>query len=431
MGISLTALDKVAEQQPVLFGRYRCVQLLGKGASGAILRALDLHKGNAVVALKLLLNRDAFDESTVQRFAREWEICRSINHPNIVRAYDFIQTPEGMGYTMEYVPGHDLAWHIQRGPLPSEEIVRIAKGALDGLTALHALGIVHRDMKLENIMVADDRSIKLLDLGLMREVRTVQDLTRTGILLGTAQYMPPEYVRNATYDERSDLYALGFVLYELLSNIRWLQGKGGAEAIDFLCRTDFKIPFPEVPSGPSAALWLTTRQALDPRPRRRFRSAAEMRAALDAAPHTFKTPHTNGDSFLRATEPRLVAAFLRHRPALIGLVAVALIAVVAIGLPLANFGEDDQIIPGYYRGETSDADGNHRSLELSISASGLFVVWNSEECSSGFVNALTGEISCSQKGVVFHLEKARSETLTGSILTPDGSRLAWQVKRVS
>jgi eukaryotic-like serine/threonine-protein kinase len=230
------------------------------------------------VALKVLSNESAFDEHTLERFKAEIRVLQEVRHPNIVAAYDFIALDHTIAYTMEYVRGQDLAKILQLRTITFTEIDLIFDQLLSALHELHSKGIFHRDLKLENLLYSTEMGVKLSDFGLVRQ-EAHRGLTRVGVLLGTAQYMPPEYIRASLFDARSDLYCSGILLYELLSRRRYLEDKHGAEAITYLIEKEFQIPCDVPPHVPAKYVALM-RCAMEPRPERRFQSAAEMRDAF-------------------------------------------------------------------------------------------------------------------------------------------------------
>lgn len=278
--------------EPAIAARFEIIRPLGEGAAGAVYLARDLNRQGSEVALKLLLNQAAFDENTMQRFCNEWEVCQSVRHPNLVEAYDLIQLSGTVGFTMEYVPGSDLGRLCRGGKLNHEEVERIFEQVLLALQELHQHGICHRDVKLENILVRNDGVVKLSDLGLMKQ-QTLNQLTRTGVLLGTAQYMPPEYIKESKFDNRGDIYATGIALYEVLSGKRRLHEFNGMQAMEHLLKTNFDLPLAPLQGTPPGLLDAVVGSTkVDPR--RRFQSAAEMLAVLKCRSRAVARPGASG-----------------------------------------------------------------------------------------------------------------------------------------
>ena len=265
-------------REPVLFNRFEVVRTLGQGAAGTVYQVKDRSQGHKLVALKVLTDMEAFDENTLRRFKDEFLVCQKIRHPNLVEAYDFFELGSAVAFSMEYISGVDLGRLFEQRHLKYEEIEPMFSDILSALHELHKQGVVHRDLKLENILVADNGVAKLSDLGLLKKPQD-KGLTKTGILLGTAPYFPPEYIKRSRYDQRGDIYALGIMLWELLTHKRWLHDKRGMEAIEHLIKTKFKIPEITMTGLPEKFKKIL-RKALDPDPEKRYQTVLEMRDAF-------------------------------------------------------------------------------------------------------------------------------------------------------
>ncbi|MCB9596081.1 MAG: protein kinase [Sandaracinaceae bacterium] len=263
----------------VLAGRYELLGLLGVGGMGAVYRAHDAELDDEV-ALKML--RPAWIESSgaLARFRREVKIARRVTHRNVARTFDIGQDGASRFLTMELIDGPSLARRLEdEGALPVDEALRIAREICDGLDAAHAAGVVHRDLKPDNVLLAEDRVV-VTDFGIARVERS--DSAATGAaLLGTPAYMAPEQVLGKTADARADLYALGLVLYEMLTGARAFTGEtplGVASARLVEPPPDPSRHVGRLPDG----LADLVRQLLCRDPSGRPDSAAEVRAALDA-----------------------------------------------------------------------------------------------------------------------------------------------------
>lgn len=277
----------IIQGNSLLAGRFEVLRVLGAGSSSRVCLVRDLHNDGRHVALKILTNTTIFEESTVERFIREFEVCRSIRHPNLVETYELIRTPKLIAFSIEYVPGEDLAKIIDSRRLSLPEIENLMKQLLEALEELHSHQIVHRDIKPENIIVCEDGTLKLVDLGIVKCLDRA-GLTKAGLVLGTAQYLAPESIREGLHDERSDLYAAGMVLFEMLSGKRRLFGKRDSEVFQILERSDFTLPAFAL-EGIPAQYRSMVKRALQASPGRRFQSAREMIAAFhndstDSAP---------------------------------------------------------------------------------------------------------------------------------------------------
>lgn len=269
---------QIFERSTKLTDRFEVIKILGQGTAGVVYRAKDRHR-NKEVALKVLSSDHAFDEHTITRFHEELEACQKVVHPNLVQAFDLIKLEDSLAFTMELIDGCDLGQLIGQGKMSFDEVDKVMCQLLDAVQVLHQNNIVHRDIKLENVMLRSDGVVKLSDLGLLKKVGE-KGLTAPGILLGTPQYMPPEYVKDGKYDARSDIYACGIILYELLSGQRHLADRPGGAALEHLLRTDFAFPQISIPATHEKYINILTK-SLAKSPDKRFNSAKEMRDAFN------------------------------------------------------------------------------------------------------------------------------------------------------
>jgi serine/threonine-protein kinase len=200
----------------LLADRYELVALLGEGGMGAVFRARD-RELDEDVALKVLHAEIASDASALTRFRREVKLARRVTHRNVARTFD-LGTHEGARFlTMELIVGESLGARRTREKIALPDVLRIAAEIARGLSAAHVVGVVHRDLKPDNVMLADDRVV-LTDFGIARVVESnAADVMRTGMVVGTPAYMAPEQLENQTIDGRTDIYALGTILFELLA----------------------------------------------------------------------------------------------------------------------------------------------------------------------------------------------------------------------
>jgi serine/threonine-protein kinase len=201
----------------LIAGRYRIIALLGKGGMGEVYRADDLTLGQAV-ALKFLPDEAARDEGMLERFRNEVRIARKVSHPNVCRVYDVGDVEGHTFFTMEYVDGEDLGSLLRRiGRLPHDKAVEIARQLCAGLAAAHSKGVLHRDLKPANIMLDGRGQVVITDFGL---AGIADDIRGQEIRSGTPAYMSPEQLEGKEVTTRSDLYALGLVLYEVFTGKR-------------------------------------------------------------------------------------------------------------------------------------------------------------------------------------------------------------------
>ena len=264
----------------VLAGRYQIVKLLGEGGMGAVYRAHD-RELEREVAIKIIRPDLARNAQVLQRFKQELILARQVTHRNIIRIFD-LGSAEGLRFiTMEFIEGEDVAQILaRRGKLPVQEAIGIITQVARGLEAAHAEGVVHRDLKPQNVMVDSQGKCCVMDFGIARSMDTAS-MTRTGALLGTPTYMSPEQAQGLKVDARSDLYTLGIIFYELLT------GKPPFEAdnpMATLLRRIKESPQPPVELEPAIPEGLNhvVMKMLSTTPEDRYQSAGELLLALDA-----------------------------------------------------------------------------------------------------------------------------------------------------
>ena len=220
--------DQTVPTEGLIAGRYRLVRRIAEGGMGEVHLAID-ERLSRRVAVKVLPATAADDPDLVSRFRREAQLAAGLSHANIVSVYDFVEDEGPLCLVMEFVAGQTLRHHLDRtGALTVRESVRILTGVLRGLAAAHREGLIHRDVKPENVLLGQDGSVKVTDFGLAREAST---LSRTdfGHVLGTIHYLAPEQLHGQRADERSDVYAVGLVLVDLLTGRRAMQGETHAQ----------------------------------------------------------------------------------------------------------------------------------------------------------------------------------------------------------
>jgi serine/threonine protein kinase len=200
----------------IFAGRYEIIETLGQGGMGKVFKAFD-RKINEVVALKLIRPEIGVNEKAIERFKNELKIARKITHRNICRMHDLGEEGFIHYITMEHVAGEDLKRFIRRaGTLSSGKAIDIAKQVCEGLAEAHRQGVIHRDLKPQNIMIDQDGNAKIMDFGIARFVDTDR-MTGSGVMIGTPEYMSPEQAELKDVDKRADIYSLGIVLYEMVS----------------------------------------------------------------------------------------------------------------------------------------------------------------------------------------------------------------------
>lgn len=326
-------IHEASDNQPLLFERFTVLKTLGYGAGAAVYYVGDARRPGRRFALKILTDQAAFDEHTLERFRREFEVCRGIAHPNLVEAFELIESDEGLAFTMEYVDGENLGQMLARVGGDEAGINAILHQVLGALAELHRRDIVHRDIKLENILIRRDGTLKLCDLGLMKHLGKA-GFTRAGVLLGTAQYLPPEYIFKQRYDLRGDIYALGIATFELSLGRRYLAGMSGNEAMQRLMDRKFTLPREDLERIPSS-LRKVVEQAADPNPAERFQSALEMLEAVKAGDTEDPPPRRPVLSPPPpSVEPAWISTAARRWRGWKAYLAAAAIAFTAVGIAL-------------------------------------------------------------------------------------------------
>lgn len=262
----------------VIGGRYRIAEQLGAGGMARVYRAQDLDLGRDV-AVKVLADRYAADPAFVERFRREASAAAQLNHPNIVQVFDRGETDDTYYIVMEYLPGPDLKQIIRRrGTITVDESIEAALQILSALLAAHRRDVIHRDVKPQNVIMAEDGILKVTDFGIAR-AGAEADMTEAGSVIGTAQYISPEQAKGGEVTPASDCYSVGIVLYEMLT------GRVPFDAERPVAVAMKQINEPPVPPRvyePSvpAELEAVVLRALAKRPSERFRTAEEFSAAL-------------------------------------------------------------------------------------------------------------------------------------------------------
>jgi len=199
-------------------GRYEILKLLGSGGMGAVYLVRDNVLGGEQLAMKVLHRQFAFDKKYTQRFLREVQLMRRVNHLNVVRTYDVGADNDIVYFTMELVPGRSLLQVIEQLSLSKSQLVSLIVQLCEGLAAIHSAGIIHRDLKPENVIILDDGTVKITDFGVARPEES--QLTAHNEVIGSSAYIAPEVWLGQPLTTSVDLYALGVILYEIATGVQ-------------------------------------------------------------------------------------------------------------------------------------------------------------------------------------------------------------------
>jgi serine/threonine-protein kinase len=339
-------------------GPYEVVERLGAGGMGVVYRARD-SKLNRSVALKALLPEVAGDANRVARFSREAQTLAAIHHPNIAAIHGIEEHPQaGPVIAMELVPGRDLAEIVEAGPLPLSDTLAIARQIAEALEAAHDAGLVHRDLKPANVRVKDDGIVKILDFGLAKvvesagsgvgEAPTVADLTNSptmapapqqteaGLIVGTVAYMSPEQAKARPVDKRTDIWAYGVILYEMLTGRNPFAAETMSDVLAAVLTRPVDVA--DLPAGTPQRLRTLIRRCLMRDQKQRLRDIGDARLVIDEI--LDGTPDVETAFTPAAAAPRWQAL----TPWAIAALAVIVAAAMAVGRPSGTATESPRVV---------------------------------------------------------------------------------------
>lgn len=314
----LTVDDRFAEH-------FEVTGVLGAGGMGAVYRARDTRL-NRDVALKLLPDEFAADADRLARFQREAELLASLNHPNIAQIYGVEEDGGGRALVLELVEGPTLEARIARGPMPPEEVLAIATQLADGLEAAHEVGVVHCDLKPANVKVQPDGTVKVLDFGLAKALAAAAPgkrhdpstwpsaATGVGVVVGTAAYMSPEQARGRAVDRRTDIWAFGAVVFEMLTGRKAFEGDDPAGIFAEVLKAE--PAWERLPGDVTPAVSAVLRRCLEKEPFQRMRDIADVRMGLQSAFEAAQRPASG----VRAGR---ASGWMRRVPELAGAAVIA------------------------------------------------------------------------------------------------------------
>jgi len=308
--------------------RYDIIEELGKGGMGKVYRVFD-KKIEEEVALKLIKPEIAADKETIKRFSNELRLARRIAHRNVCKMYELMEDEGAHFITMEYVSGEDLKSFVRRSRLLTiGTAMAIVKQVCEGLAEAHRLGVVHRDLKPSNIMIDKEGNARIMDFGIARSLGG-KGITGAGVMIGTPEYMSPEQVEGKDIDERSDIYSLGIILYEMLTG-----------RVPFGGDTPFTIGVKhksEIPKNPKELntqipedLSRLILKCLEKDREKRYRSAQELHSELEKIERGIPTAERVVSSGKPLASREITVKFSLKKLLIPGLVVVAL--VIAAGL---------------------------------------------------------------------------------------------------
>jgi len=274
-------------------GPYEIVTAIGAGGMGEVYRARDMKLGRDV-AIKILPDHFSGDAERVARFEREARTLATLNHPHIAQIYGLEQSGAILALAMEYVDGEDLSRWIARGPIPVDEALPIAGQIADALEAAHEQGIVHRDLKPANIRLRSDGTVKVLDFGIAKVLHPLEaaaDLptvhaTGRGVQMGTASYMSPEHTRGAEVTRRSDIWAFGAVLFEMLTGKRAFAGETTSDVVASILQGT--PDWAALPRQTPAAIARLIRRCLEREPKSRLHDIGDARLEIEDVQRTLR-----------------------------------------------------------------------------------------------------------------------------------------------
>jgi serine/threonine-protein kinase len=342
-------------------GEYRIVDFLGAGGMGEVYRAM--HQKIGRVAAVKVLTQATQSSGFVERFFNEARIQASLQHPNVATLYDFCEVQGQPCIIMEYVDGQTISERIAAygAPLPLAETVYVFERVCEAIEYIHRNGVIHRDIKSNNIKISSQGQVKLLDFGIAKG-QTSQQLTQVGSVIGTLQYLAPELIRGGTADARGDIWALGVLLYEMVTGRTPFDAETIGDLCDRIDRVEYAPAAQLNPGVPREVSAIITR-CLRKNPAERYSTAAELLADARRLAGVVSRPGVSSDVSHAATGHAQVTA---ERPAsklplLIGAAAAAVVLAIVGVVALAFLGSSAE-------GEVANANANAAAANTSNTA---------------------------------------------------------------
>ena len=312
---------------------YDVTALIGEGGMGQVYQATDT-KLNRQVALKILPDAFASDPDRLARFQREAQVLASLNHPNIGQIHGIEETDGTRALVLELIEGPTLADRIAQGPIPVDEALPIAEQIAEAFEAAHEAGVIHRDLKPANIKVREDGTVKVLDFGLAKALggdaesdpcespTLTAAATRQGVIMGTAAYMSPEQARGRGVDKRTDIWAFGAVLFEMLTARRAFDGESPADVLATVLERE--PDWPALPSATPGPVYTLLRRCLAKERKKRLPDIGVARLDVDDA-----LGPADATRVWSAAAPQL-QVWQRPIPLMFGVVILLVAAVLAV-----------------------------------------------------------------------------------------------------
>jgi len=339
-------------------GRYQVIEELGHGGMGRVYKVFDTHIKEKI-ALKLLRPEMALDVDTVERFSNELKLARKISHRNVCRMFDLGKAEGTTFITMEFVPGEDLKKFIRKsGQLGAGRAVSIAKQICEGLAEAHHLGVVHRDLKPQNIMVDEDGNARIMDFGIARSLRG-KSITGAGVMIGTPEYMSPEQVEGKDADQRSDNYSLGIIIYEMLTGRAPFEGD-----TPFTIGVKHKSEIPRDPRELNAQipqdLDRLVLKCLEKDKAKRYQSAGEMHADLERIEQGLPTTERVVSKRKPFTSKEVTVKFQPRKIIIPTLAVIAVVVAAIIFWPKKSSNLDSELVAvAIFENKTGDPKLDH------------------------------------------------------------------------